>query len=116
RVAREANIEAGAEVVPIHNKSNDVNIKEDCGCTHIDKTQEAVLEHGAHLGLAHDGDADRCLAVDVEGNVVDGVQIKSILAVGMKEENNLRFNTLVATVMSNLGLKLAMKAQGIEVR
>ena len=116
RVAIEAYREAGAEVVPIHNKPNAFNINEDCGSTHIDKTQEAVLEHGAHLGLAHDGDADRCLAVDAEGNVVDGDQIMAILAVGMKEENNLRFNTLVATVMSNLGLKLAMKEQGIEVR
>lgn len=116
RVAIEAYREAGAEVVAIHNKPNAFNINEDCGSTHIDKTQEAVLEHGAHLGLAHDGDADRCLAVDAEGNVVDGDQIMAILAVGMKEENNLRFNTLVATVMSNLGLKLAMKEQGIEVR
>lgn len=116
RVAIEAYREAGAEVVPIHNKPNAFNINEDCGSTHIDKTQEAVLEHGAHLGLAHDGDADRCLAVDAEGNVVDGDQIMAILAVGMKEENNLRFNTLVATVMSNLGLKLAMKEQGIEIR
>ena len=116
RVAIEAYREAGAEVVPIHNKPNAFNINEDCGSTHIDKTQEAVLEYGAHLGLAHDGDADRCLAVDAEGNVVDGDQIMAILAVGMKEENNLRFNTLVATVMSNLGLKLAMKEQGIEVR
>src|SRR5699024_11674402 len=95
---------------------NAFNINDDCGSTHIDKTQEAVLEHGADLGLAHDGDADRCLAVDAEGNVVDGDQIMAILAVGMKEENSLRFNTLVATVMSNLGLKLAMKEQGIEVR
>ena len=116
RVAIEVYREAGAEVIPIHNKPNAFNINENCGSTHIDKTQEAVLEHGAHLGLAHDGDADRCLAVDAEGNVVDGDQIMAILAVGMKEENNLRFNTLVATVMSNLGLKLAMKEQGIEVR
>lgn len=116
RVAIEAYRAAGAEVVPIHNKPNAFNINENCGSTHIEKTQEAVVEHGAHLGLAHDGDADRCLAVDAEGNVVDGDQIMAILAVGMKEENNLRFNTLVATVMSNLGLKLAMKEQGIEVR
>lgn len=116
RVAIEAYRAAGAEVVPIHNKPNAFNINENCGSTHIEKTQEAVVEHGAHLGLAHDGDADRCLAVDAEGNAVDGDQIMAILAVGMKEENNLRFNTLVATVMSNLGLKLAMKEQGIEVR
>lgn len=107
---------AGAEVIAIHNKPNAFNINEDCGSTHIDKTQAAVVEHGADLGLAHDGDADRCLAVDAEGTVVDGDQIMALLAVGMKEENDLRFNTLVATVMSNLGLKIAMKEQGIEVK
>ena len=107
---------AGAEVIAIHNKPNAFNINEDCGSTHIEKAQEAVVEHGADLGLAHDGDADRCLAVDAEGNVVDGDQIMALLAVGMKEDNDLRYNTLVATVMSNLGLKLAMQEQGIEVR
>ncbi|AJI78068.1 phosphoglucosamine mutase [Corynebacterium singulare] len=107
---------AGAEVIAIHNKPNAFNINEDCGSTHIDKAQAAVVEYGADLGLAHDGDADRCLAVDAEGTVVDGDQIMALLAVGMKEENDLRFNTLVATVMSNLGLKIAMKEQGIEVK
>ncbi|WP_412099432.1 phosphoglucosamine mutase [Corynebacterium aurimucosum] len=116
KVAPQAYEAAGAEVIAIHNKPNAFNINEDCGSTHIEKTQEAVVEHGADLGLAHDGDADRCLAVDAEGNVVDGDQIMALLAVGMKEENDLRFNTLVATVMSNLGLKLAMQEQGIEVR
>ena len=116
KVAPQAYEAAGAEVVAIHNKPNAFNINEDCGSTHIEKTQEAVVEHGADLGLAHDGDADRCLAVDAEGNVVDGDQIMAILAVGMKEDNDLRFNTLVATVMSNLGLKLAMQEQGIEVK
>lgn len=116
KVAPQAYEAAGAEVVAIHNKPNAFNINEDCGSTHIEKTQEAVVEHGADLGLAHDGDADRCLAVDAEGNVVDGDQIMAILAVGMKKENDLRFNTLVATVMSNLGLKLAMQEQGIEVK
>ncbi|WP_308606207.1 phosphoglucosamine mutase [uncultured Corynebacterium sp.] len=116
KVAPQAYEAAGAEVIAIHNKPNAFNINEDCGSTHIDKTQEAVVEYGADLGLAHDGDADRCLAVDAEGNVVDGDQIMAILAVGMKEENDLRFNTLVATVMSNLGLKLAMEEQGIEVK
>lgn len=104
---------AGAEVIAIHNRPNAYNINDNAGSTHIDQTQKAVLEHGAHLGLAHDGDADRCLAVDAEGNVVDGDQIMAILAVGMKEKSELRKNTLVATVMSNLGLKIAMKEQGI---
>ena len=116
KVAPQAYEAAGAEVIAIHNKPNAFNINEDCGSTHIEKTQAAVVEHGADLGLAHDGDADRCLAVDAEGNVVDGDQIMALLAVGMKEENDLRFNTLVATVMSNLGLKIAMKEQGIEVK
>ncbi|MCQ9345325.1 phosphoglucosamine mutase [Corynebacterium phoceense] len=115
KVAPRAYEAAGAEVIAIHNKPNAFNINEDCGSTHIEKTQEAVREHGADLGLAHDGDADRCLAVDAEGNVVDGDQIMALLAVGMKEEGRLRDSTLVATVMSNLGLKLAMKEQNITV-
>lgn len=116
KVAPSAYEAAGAEVIPIYHRPNAFNINENCGSTHIEKAQAAVLEHGADLGLAHDGDADRCLAVDAEGNVVDGDQIMALLAVGMKEDNDLRFNTLVATVMSNLGLTLAMEAQGIEVR
>ena len=107
---------AGAEVVAIHNTPNSFNINDNCGSTHINVVRDAVLEHHADLGLAHDGDADRCLAVDSEGNVVDGDQIMAILAVAMKEAGELRKNTLVATVMSNLGLSLAMKEQGIELR
>ena len=82
----------------------------------MDQIQAAVVEHGADLGLAHDGDADRCLAVDAQGNVVDGDQIMAVLATGMKESNSLKDNTLVATVMSNLGLKLAMQREGVAVR
>ena len=107
---------AGADVVAIHNSPNSYNINDGCGSTHIDVLQKAVLEHGADLGLAHDGDADRCLAVDSEGNVVDGDQIMAVLAVAMKEQGLLHHNTLVATVMSNLGLKLAMRDNGIEMR
>lgn len=106
---------AGATVMAIHNQPNAFNINEQCGSTHIEQTQQAVREYGADLGLAHDGDADRCLAVDANGNVVDGDQIMAILAVGMKDDSDLRYNTLVTTVMSNLGLKLAMKREGIEV-
>lgn len=106
---------AGARVIPIHHKPNAYNINHKCGSTHIEEVQEAVREHGADLGLAHDGDADRCLAVDADGNVVDGDQIMAILAVTMKEANELKRNTLVATVMSNLGLKLAMEREGITV-
>lgn len=107
---------AGADVVAIHNSPNSYNINDGCGSTHIDVLQKAVLEHGADLGLAHDGDADRCLAVDSEGNVVDGDQIMAVLAVAMKEQGLLHHNTLVATVMSNLGLKLAMRDNGIDLR
>lgn len=107
---------AGAEVIPIHNNPNAYNINDKCGSTHIDQIQKAVLEHGADLGLAHDGDADRCLAVDAKGNIVDGDQIMAILAVAMKDNGELRKNTLVATVMSNLGLKLAMAEAGIDLR
>ncbi|MDY3127170.1 MAG: phosphoglucosamine mutase [Corynebacterium sp.] len=115
KVAPAAYRAAGAEVIAIHDKPNAFNINEDCGSTHIAVAQAAVQEFGADLALSHDGDADRCLAVDAEGNVVDGDQIMALLAVGMKNDNNLRFNTLVATVMSNLGLKIAMKAQGISI-
>lgn len=107
---------AGAEVIAIHNSPNAYNINEGCGSTHIEQTQQAVKDHGADLGLSHDGDADRCLAVDAEGNVVDGDQIMAILAVAKKENNSLRNNTLVATVMSNLGLKLAMQREGIALK
>lgn len=107
---------AGADVVAIHNSPDSYNINDSCGSTHIDVLQKAVLEHGADLGLAHDGDADRCLAVDSSGNVIDGDQIMAILAVAMKEDGLLHHNTLVATVMSNLGLRLAMREHGIEMR
>lgn len=115
-VAPRAYAAAGAEVIAIHNQPNSYNINDHCGSTHIDQIQAAVLEHGADLGLAHDGDADRCLAVDAQGRVVDGDQIMAILAVGKKSHNSLRHNTLVATVMSNLGLKLAMQREGIELK
>ncbi|WIM68142.1 phosphoglucosamine mutase [Corynebacterium breve] len=114
-VAPKAYEAAGAEVISIFNKPDAFNINDNCGSTHMDQIQKAVVEHGADLGLAHDGDADRCLAVDAEGNIVDGDQIMAILAVGMKEKASLRNNTLVATVMSNLGLKIAMKREGIDI-
>ena len=81
---------AGAEVIAIHNNPNAYNINDNCGSTHIDQVRAAVQQHGADLGLAHDGDADRCLAVDAEGAVVDGDQIMAILAVAMKENGELR--------------------------
>ncbi|MDO4928818.1 MAG: phosphoglucosamine mutase [Corynebacterium sp.] len=114
-VAPEAYAAAGAEVIAIHNTPNSYNINDNCGSTHIDQVQAAVREHHADLGLAHDGDADRCLAVDAAGNIIDGDQIMAILAISMKENGELRKSTLVATVMSNLGLHLAMRDAGIEL-
>jgi phosphoglucosamine mutase len=107
--------DAGAEVIVIGADPDGLNINDGYGSTHLSALQAAVLEHGAALGVAHDGDADRCLAVDAAGTIVDGDQIMAILALSMKERGQLARNTLVATVMSNLGLKIAMKENGIEM-
>ncbi len=107
--------DAGAEVVAIHAEPDGLNINEGCGSTHIEVLQKAVLEHGADAGFALDGDADRCLAVDASGEVVDGDQIMAILAIAMNEAGQLHQDTVVATVMSNLGFVLAMRAAGLEV-
>jgi phosphoglucosamine mutase len=104
---------AGAEVIAIHAEPDGLNINDGCGSTHLADLQAAVVTHGADLGIAHDGDADRCLAVDESGGVVDGDAILAILAVAMHEEGTLTQNTMVATVMSNLGLHIAMRAAGI---
>ncbi len=107
---------AGAHVIAINAEPTGLNINDGCGSTHMEVLQQAVLAHGAHLGLAHDGDADRCLAVDADGRVVDGDAIMVVLALAMRDAGQLVSDTLVATVMSNLGLHLAMRAAGIEVR
>jgi phosphoglucosamine mutase len=107
--------DAGAEVIVIGADPDGLNINDGYGSTHLSALQAAVLEHGADLGVAHDGDADRCLAVDAAGTIVDGDQIMAILALSMKERGQLARNTLVATVMSNLGLKIAMKENGIDM-
>jgi phosphoglucosamine mutase len=107
---------AGAEVVAINAEPDGININDGVGSTHLDVLQAAVREHSADLGIAHDGDADRCLAVDASGAVVDGDQIMAILAVAMHEAGELAENTLVATVMSNLGLHLAMREHGVALR
>ncbi|WP_067471459.1 phosphoglucosamine mutase [Nocardia amamiensis] len=108
--------EAGATVIAINAEPDGLNINDGCGSTHLDQVRAAVLEHGADLGLAHDGDADRCLAVDASGTIVDGDAILAILALAMHEAGGLAHDTLVATVMSNLGLHIAMRAAGITVR
>jgi phosphoglucosamine mutase len=115
RVSPEAFTRAGAEVITIGAEPDGLNINDGYGSTHLGRLRAAVVEHGADLGVAHDGDADRCLAVDADGNEVDGDQILTILAVAMREAGTLRRNTVVATVMSNLGLTLAMEREGIEL-
>ena len=107
---------AGATVIALNSEPDGLNINDGCGSTHLDVIRKAVIEHGADIGLAHDGDADRCLAVDATGDVVDGDAILAVLAVAMKESNTLTHNTLVATVMSNLGLHIAMRSAGIDLR
>jgi phosphoglucosamine mutase len=114
-VAPTAYEEAGAEVVAIHAEPDGLNINDECGSTHLDKVRDAVVREGADLGIAHDGDADRCLAVTASGDVVDGDQIMAILALAMRDAGTLTDTTLVATVMSNLGLRIAMKQSGIKL-
>src|SRR5690606_13384795 len=115
RVSPEAFSRAGAEVVTIGADPDGLNINDGCGSTHLDKLKAAVVEHGADLGIAHDGDADRCLAVDHTGEEVDGDQILAVLALALRERGALRSQTVVATVMSNLGFKLAMEREGIQL-
>jgi phosphoglucosamine mutase len=113
RVSPEAFSRAGAQVVTIGAQPDGLNINDGCGSTHLELLKAAVVEHGADLGIAHDGDADRCLAVAADGTEVDGDQILAVLALALRERDALRENTVVATVMSNLGFKLAMEREGI---
>lgn len=106
---------AGATVIPIHHAPDGCNINLDCGSTHLESLIAAVREHGADAGIAHDGDADRCLAVDASGEVVDGDHILAILADAMRASGTLAGDTVVATVMANLGFKIAMEQAGIAV-
>ncbi|MEU7023111.1 phosphoglucosamine mutase [Streptomyces sp. NPDC046203] len=115
RVSPEAFTRAGAEIVTIGTSPDGLNINDGCGSTHLELLKAAVIEHGADLGIAHDGDADRCLAVDAEGREVDGDQILAVLALAMREAGTLRGDTVVATVMSNLGFKLAMESAGLHL-
>ena len=107
---------AGADVVEIGAEPDGLNINDGYGSTHLDHLKAAVVARGADLGIAHDGDADRCLAVDAQGGEIDGDQIMGILAVAMKARGALADDTLVATVMSNLGLLQAMEREGITVK
>ncbi|MPZ86072.1 MAG: phosphoglucosamine mutase [Actinophytocola sp.] len=114
--APQAYREAGAEVIAIHALPDGENINDGCGSTHLDGLRAAVLAEQADLGIAHDGDADRCLAVDAAGAAIDGDQIMAVLALAMKESGALAEDTLVATVMSNLGLHLAMRDNDVTLR
>ncbi|MFG2737527.1 phosphoglucosamine mutase [Streptomyces harbinensis] len=116
RVAPEAFARAGAEVVAIGAAPDGLNINEGCGSTHLEPLRAAVVEHGADLGIAVDGDADRCLAVDASGRDIDGDQILAVLGVAMREAGTLSEDTVVATVMSNLGLSLALEREGLSLR
>ena len=111
----EALKELGAEVVAIHNNPDGTNINANCGSTHMEELQARVVFEKAKVGLAFDGDADRLLAVDELGNIVDGDQIMAIVGNHMKSQGKLKNNTIVATVMSNLGFFLMAKENGIEV-
>jgi phosphoglucosamine mutase len=114
-VAPELYRRAGAQVVAIGAEPDGLNINDGVGSTHLEPLRAAVLEHGADLGVAHDGDADRCLAIAADGSSIDGDQIMAVLALAMKDAGQLTENTLVATVMSNLGLRIAMREHGVEL-
>ena len=98
----------------INNKPNGININDDCGSTHLDNIKKYVIDNNFNMGIAYDGDGDRCLLIDENGNEVDGDKILAIVSKYMKNKGELHNNTLVATVMSNLGLKKYCKSQGIE--
>lgn len=114
-VAPETLTRAGAEVIAISNQPDGWNINDNCGSTHLENLQKKVLEAEADIGIALDGDADRCLAIDSDGNTIDGDQILTVLALGLKSRGRLKYNTVVVTVMSNLGLAAAMKEAGITI-
>jgi phosphoglucosamine mutase len=115
RVAPEVYRGAGAQVTAIAADPDGLNINDGVGSTHLEHLVEAVRRSGADLGIAHDGDADRCLAVDATGATVDGDQLLAICALMLRETNALRDDTVVATVMSNLGFHHAMRDAGIDV-
>jgi len=115
RLAPQALRLLGAEVHAINTDADGTNINIGCGATHPEVVAEAVRELGADAGVAHDGDADRAIFVDAEGNVVDGDQVLAACAVAMKEDGRLATNTVVSTVMANLGFRRAMEEGGITV-
>ena len=115
RAAPEALWELGAEVIPVGVAPDGFNINKDCGSTHPQTAAEAVVSHGADVGICLDGDADRVMIIDEKGQVADGDQIMALLATRWAENGHLKHNTLVATVMSNLGLEQFLAAKGIHL-
>jgi phosphoglucosamine mutase len=115
RAAPEVLHRLGASVVTAYAEPDGLNINDGCGSTHLDRLQELVVRHSADAGIAHDGDADRCLAVDARGDVVDGDQILAVLALAMRAAGTLSDDTVVATVMSNEGFRVSMRRAGIKV-
>lgn len=113
--AEEAFKKLGAEVYVIHNEPNGININDHCGSTHPESLMKFVVDHNCDLGLAFDGDSDRCLAIDEKGNLVNGDVIILISGLYLKEKGKLKDDTIVVTVMSNLGLMLAAKRLGLNV-
>ncbi len=114
-ISPQAFTDAGAKVIVIGADPDGTNINSGYGSTHLSALQAAVVENKADLGIAHDGDADRCLAVDENGKIIDGDKILAVLALAMKERGELARGTVVSTVMSNLGFKVAMQKAGINV-
>ncbi|NLO27933.1 MAG: phosphoglucosamine mutase, partial [Actinobacteria bacterium] len=114
KVAPAVFTELGAEVTVIHNTPNGLNINEECGSQHTEDLRKAVVENGAAIGLAFDGDGDRLIAVDEKGNEITGDQIMIICALMLKEEGRLKHDLLVSTVMSNMGLRVACKKHGLQ--
>ncbi len=115
-VAPDALWELGAEIVELGTSPNGTNINKDCGSTSVDLLQETVLDEGADIGLALDGDADRLIVVDEKGQVVDGDQLMARIAISMKDHGTLKGGALVATVMSNLGLERVLADHGIGMK
>ncbi len=115
RIAPTAFTRLGAEVLAIHTSPNGRNINDHCGSTHTEDLQQFVVANHCDLGLAFDGDADRLLAVDETGRLIDGDEIMAIMALDAKERGRLKENTLVATIMSNMGLSIFGENHGIKV-
>ncbi len=115
RAAPEVLWELGAEVIPVGVSPNGKNINENCGSTHVQTAAEAVVAHGAHVGIALDGDADRVMILDAKGRVADGDQIMALMATRWAEDGRLRGGALVATVMSNLGLERHLEGRGLRL-